>query len=149
MEKGITREVTTILKAIAILTVIFTHANGKLAFVGVPLLCNSKFTSELCKGGMSTFLILSGYGLYCSYQKKGFDNWWDRKITKIFLPAILIQIVWFLLVSIYTYFSSKTITISWATLITDILCISQQNNIDGSMWYLSYLLFCYTVFYVF
>ena len=70
MEKGITREVTTILKAIAILTVIFTHANGKLAFVGVPLLCNSKFTSELCKGGMSTFLILSGYGLYCSYQKK-------------------------------------------------------------------------------
>ena len=95
------------------------------------------------------FLILSGYGLYCSYVKKDFDNWWDRKITNIFLPAMMIQIVWLLSFSIYSYLKSNIITISWITLVTDILCISQHNSIDGSMWYLSYLLFCYAVFYFF
>ena len=80
------------------------------------------------------FLILSGYGLYCSYVKKDFDNWWDRKITNIFLPAMMIQIVWLLSFSIYSYLKSNIITISWITLVTDILCISQHNSIDGSMW---------------
>ena len=55
MKKEFTREDTTILKAIAIMTVIFTHANGKQAFEGIPLLGNSRFTSELCMGGMSIF----------------------------------------------------------------------------------------------
>ena len=68
MKKRITREETTILKAIAIMTVIFTHANGKQAFEGIPLLGNSRFTSELCMGGMSIFLILSGYGLKKYYN---------------------------------------------------------------------------------
>ena len=127
MKNGITREETTILKAIAIMTVIFTHANGKQAFEGIPLLENSRFTSELCRSGMSIFLILSGYGLYCSYVKKDFNNWWDRKIMNIFLPAMMIQIVWFLSFSIYSYLKSNIITISWITLVTDILCISQHN----------------------
>ena len=58
---------------------------------------------------------------------------------------MLIQTVYFLL----EYFFDNGINIPWNTLITDILCISQQNSIDGTMWYLSYLLFCYTVFYIF
>ena len=37
------------LRGISILTVIFIHANGKLAFEGSPLLSDSKFTSELCR----------------------------------------------------------------------------------------------------
>lgn len=147
MKSGIAREETTVLKAISILTVIITHANGMKAFVGVPVLFDSKITSILCQGGMCTFLILSGYGLYSSYVEHGFENWWDRKIIKLFIPAMIIQIIWFFIFSFYTYYKEGHITISWSTVIGDILCVNQVNGIDGSIWYLSYLLFCYVVFY--
>ncbi len=83
MKNGITRDETIILKAIAILAVIFAHANGRYAFVDIPILQNSTFTSLICQGGMCMFLILSGYGLYCSHIENGFKNWWDKKITRI------------------------------------------------------------------
>lgn len=147
MKSGITREETTVLKAVAILMVILAHANGWKAFVGVPILQNSTLTSELCHGGMCVFMILSGYGLYCSYMENGIENWWDRKITKIFFPAMMIQIIWYSLFLGYSYFKQKEISISWGTVIGDIMCVNPENGIDGSLWYLSYLLFCYVMFF--
>ena len=55
MNVKISKEESTVLKAVSILTVIFTHANGAEAFVDIPVLRNSVFTSLLCQGGMCTF----------------------------------------------------------------------------------------------
>lgn len=148
MNVKISKEESTVLKAVSILTVILTHANGAQAFVGIPILHNSVFTSLLCQGGMCTFLLLSGYGLYCSYQNKGFDGWWDNKFEKIFFPAIVIQSLWYVISQLYIYIVNHDIQIDYSTIVLDILCFNPHNGIDGSVWYLSYLLFCYTMFYV-
>lgn len=72
MKKGISTDESTILKALAILTIIFTHANGKLAFEGVPLLSKSKFTSELAMGGDINLFNFIGVWSLLLISKKWF-----------------------------------------------------------------------------
>jgi len=143
----ISKDETMALKAISILTVILTHANGfSMSFVDIPILKNSIITSMFCQGGMCTFLILSGYGLYESLLTNGLSNFWDKKFKKIFVPAIIIQVLWSVLLSLEHYFSSGTMDFLFLNF-TDIVCSSPYNQIDGSIWYLSFLLFCYICFY--
>ena len=137
----ISREESRILKGIAILSVIFWHGCLYHAFNDVPVLKNPLISWYFCHGGMSLFLILSGYGLYESYVAKGLVFFWDNKISKIYLHAAFIQCVGVLIALI----TRKKMAIS----ILEILCISATNHIDGNMWYLSYLLFLYLLFYVF
>ncbi len=148
MRNGITREESTVLKAIAILTVVLVHAIGVKAFESLPVLDHPKFAVLLCKTGMCIFLLLSGYGLFCSYEDKGLNNWWDSKVRKIFLPAVLVQVIWYLLTVAFSLVKEGTVSVSWETLFGDLFCLTPQNEIDGTMWYLSYLLFCYALFFV-
>lgn len=144
----ITREQTTILKAIAILTVIFTHGNIlSKSFEYVPILKDEAIVSIFCQGGMCLFLILSGYGLFLSFSKNGLKNYWDNKFLKIFFPVIVAQLVWFLIYNIVTLILAKNVEIKWINVFGDLVCVNPLNGIDGSIWYMSFLLFCYICFY--
>lgn len=145
----IKREQSTLLKGIAILTVIFAHANGGKITDIIPILNNSKLMSIFCQGGMALFLLLSGYGVFTSYLNNGLRSYWDKKFKKIFIPAIFLQICYFVFTIIKQYIQFKEISIDWTTVVGSVFCISSKNSIDGAMWYLSYLFFCYMSFYIF
>ena len=144
----VTREQTTVLKAIAILTVIFTHGNIlSNSFEYVPVLKNEAIVSIFCQGGMCLFLILSGYGLFLSYSKNGLKNYWDNKFLKIFFPVIAAQLGWFTVYNIVKFIFEKSVDIKWINVFGDLVCVNPLNSIDGSIWYMSFLLFCYICFY--
>lgn len=146
----ISRDESTILKGIAILTVILAHANGwGHAFVSIPLLKSADAMGFLCQGGMTLFLFMSGYGLYQSYSSKKLLNYWDNKISKVFIPAVIIQALWVIAYSVYSGQFWRIVEGTGESFFAEIICINSSNNFDGTMWYLSYLLFCYLVFYCF
>ena len=150
IDMKISREESNILRAIAIMSVIITHANGWAhAFDKIPLLNNGKLTSFACQGGMALFLILSGYGLYKSYISKGLSGYWDNKFKKIFAPAIIIQVLWFLLCGIMNGNLISQLASPRDTLFAELMCLNQLNDVEGTMWYLSYLFFCYMSFFIF
>lgn len=144
----ITKEQTNALKGIAILTVIIAHGNIlSKSFDLVPVLKNVGIVSIITQGGMCLFLMLSGYGLFLSYSSNGLKNFWDNKFIKIFLPAILAQIVWLPIFNVLNSIFGRDIKINWSTLFGDLVCVNPLNALDGSIWYMSYLLFCYIFFY--
>lgn len=148
MNNIITRDQSKVLKGISILMVILTHANVFAnAFEGIPVLQNATITSILCHMGMCTFLILSGYGVYLSFLSKGFNGYWNNKIINIFIPAAMIQLIYLIVRTVYIYINSGENQLDLGTLIPDIFCLSQNNSIDGSMWYLSYQFFSYIIFF--
>lgn len=132
--KPISSELSLQLKAFAILLVVFEH----IAFLyGLP----ARYTNIIGTSGVHIFLILSGYGLYKSYRKKGisFKEYWNPKITKVFMPYATITILYNLL------FTKCEITL----LIKNIFCIDFTRSIDGTMWYMSFLLIWYMLFFIF
>ena len=148
MDAGISRDESLALKGISIITVILAHACGwARAFSGVPVLGNANIVGFLCQGGMTLFLFLSGYGLFVSFLENGIERYWDNKIKKVYIPAAIIQLIWLIICCTFngkSYFENEMSRLSF---FSELLCINQNNEIDGSMWYLSYLLFCYLYFY--
>ena len=147
-ETGIKREGTRALKGIAILTVILSHASAAGFFERVPLFSNKNLMSLFCEIGMSVFLILSGYGVMISFLEKGMEKFWDKKFLNIFFPAIFIQCVYLCIRMLQDYFNGG-VELDFQHLFSDVLCVGQTNGIDATMWYLSYLIFCYISFYFF
>jgi len=76
-------------------------------------------------------LIISGYGLCCSYQKHGLKYFWLKKLVHIILP--------YYLVSFAACFAIGTLTSKKAV---EILLFQP-------LWYMWYLLIWYAIFYVF
>ena len=145
----ISRGETSILKAISIISVIMAHAYGWAnIFEGIPVLRSYRIWSFFVQTGLTIFFFLSGYGVYQSYHIKGLENYWNNKIEKIFIPAALVQIIWFIILPFWgdKLFENNS---EGLTLWEDVLCISHENSLDGTMWFLSFLLFCYLCFYMF
>ena len=115
-------EFTTMLRAVAILMIMQQH------------LCGFVFGSRIFTpfgGGVAIFLIISGYGLTKSAQRKGFDNFWNKKFVRVFLPWAIVWIVLSLIGKEVAFTS-----------------VSSLFLLDSTNWYLQYLLLCYIVFYV-
>ncbi|MBE5823708.1 MAG: acyltransferase [Butyrivibrio sp.] len=147
---SISREESKILKAIAIMSVIFAHGYGWAgAFACVPIINSRRLLTFFVQCGLTLFLFLSGYGVYHSYSEKGFGAYWNNKIDKVFVPATIIQLVWCLVLFLC---NSKSLVLGegeWYELFLDIICVNPHNRADGTMWFLSFLLFCYLSFYFF
>ena len=95
-------------------------------------LCNIMGT-----GGVAIFLILSGYGITVSYNQKGITKYyWLNKINKIFIPYWGITMV---------YIISKNIW-DMEIILKNMLFIDYDRNIDGTMWYLSFAVLWYLIF---
>lgn len=113
---------STQLKGIAILLVLLGHTH--LIYKG--------------SGGVALFLLLSGYGLTYSYNEKGRNSFWIKKVKKIYLPYLIIIV--FQIVT-YRIKDTKRILIS-------LLGLDFGLTVDGTMWFLSFLLFFYLCFYL-
>lgn len=83
--------------------------------------------------GVSVFLIISGWGLTISTNKKGLKGFWTKKLVRVFLPWLF---VWLAMV----FLNGKT-KFSASSLLSLFL-------LDSTNWYLQYLLLCYLFFYI-
>lgn len=131
----IDKETSTVLKGIAILLVILTHY-PKDALTGTMF-------NGLGGWGVSIFLFLSGYGLYLSYSKNGLKNYWIKKLKKIYIPFIVAMIVQTIIQVIVLKINFKI-----QDLLPSLFGVNPSNIIDGSMWYISYLIIWYILFYI-
>lgn len=122
------RTCTSELKGISILLVILGHLK-LIHFAGA--------------WGVSTFLILSGFGLTRSYLKNGLDNFFMNKFKKIMIPYVLITIFWiiideFILGKKYAFFN----------ILFSLLGLNFHTTIDLSMWYITFQLLWYCSFFI-
>lgn len=118
---------TSELKGIAILLVISNH---------IGLIREGAW-------GVSLFLILSGFGLTLSYYKNGLDGYLKKRVSKVLIPYTILTFIWILLDFILF---KKTYGV-----VKSVLCIlglGFKSPVDSSMWYITYLLIWYIVFYV-
>ena len=123
--KFLSYEHSQYLKGIATIFIIISHLIG---YIGETVLA-----SPLGGIGVAMFLFLSGYGLQESYKKNTLNNFWRKKILRIFIPYTI-----FITLKSIIYYK----TFSFKEYIMDIFFI------DSSYWYISYLIKCYVLFYI-
>lgn len=133
------KSITEIVRGFAIIFVILGHILG-----GTFGLTSTHVTMLLGTGGVNIFLFLSGYGLFESYRVKGlnFRLFWNKKLNKIFIPYGIMTILYYGYLSLMHQQPGRTF------LLENILCIDFTRSIDGTMWYMSYILIWYGVFFL-
>lgn len=136
---SIDRTASGYLRAVAIILVILSHLlHGKFSWV------STQTASLMGTGGVSIFLLLSGYGLFCSWQTKGIDtkNYWSGKLRKVFLPYMVVTVLYWL------YLMCIGVFLDGGILLENLLCLDFQRYMDGTMWYMSFLLIWYFLFFL-
>lgn len=130
--KGISKEITAVLKIFAILCVLVEHIAR--AYWGM----NERMANCFGTGGVALFLFLSGYGLYQSAKQHGITTvYWQKKIQKVLFPYWLVTIMYVVLCRIQ---------VSAPILLQNLLTVDYNRSIDGTMWYLSLLVLFYIAF---
>ncbi len=116
------RNSSTILRGIAILYILLGHT-GYFAWGGA--------------GGVVLFLLLSGYGLDQSREKDGLGRYWNKRIRKVYLPYAIVGL--FVL-------AGRRIRDARVIACT-ILGLDLGLIADPTMWYISFILLWYLVYY--
>lgn len=129
MKKQYTIKITNILKGIAILIVMlghyFRYAYTDSVFSGVGY--------SIGYFGAALFAFLSGFGIYLSYEKKGFGQYWlINKFIKIYVPFLIVNMF-----SMTIYWNSHYPIWKRIFWITD----------DEVLWYIPFILVFYILFY--
>lgn len=75
---------TTILKGIAIFTVVWGHVTAKLGVSHIQMV------AEI---GVWLFLFCSGYGCWLSMKKNGIKGFWRKRIIKVFMPFWVCELI--------------------------------------------------------
>ena len=114
---------STILKAVAIIFVIMSHT-------GI-FPCGGAI-------GVHLFLVVSGYGIYCSLEKES-DNYWKKRIKSVYLPYLFSTVIF--LIARYFLWGK----LSFTTVIISLLGLDFNRNADPTMWYISYIFACYLI----
>lgn len=112
---------TDMIKGVAILSVMWAHCGAGL---GVPML---QFIAGI---GVSLFLVCSGYGLMCSYQKNGLQYFWRKRFFKILIPCWLVYLIEALVMQKY----------DWQEMLLRTFLLQDAN------WYIPYILLSYVLF---
>lgn len=135
---AIDRNISEYIRGIAIVFVVLGHILG-----GVFGIIDTHTTSILGIGGVTIFLLLSGYGLFQSYQQNGLQGktYWDKKIEKVFLPYTVITVLY------YLYMRLTGTAPGAIALLRNVLCVDYARTMDGTMWYMSFLLLWYLAFF--
>lgn len=118
---------TDIIKGYAIFGVLFGHVTSYSGIEGVEFLSGTAVT---------LFIMLSGYGVYYSYMKKGLNGFWKNRLLRIFLPYFIAE-------SIYLLVSGRNVGV--LDLVLDYLLIKPIHQFG---WYLTYIVVCYLIFFV-
>lgn len=83
------RSFTDILKGFSILTIVWAHSGAKLGVGGIQFIAGV---------GVSLFLICSGFGLECSYQKNELNQFWRKRILNVAIPFWCVEFIGLLVV---------------------------------------------------
>lgn len=133
MKLTITKELTAELKGIAILMVIIGHLSQ---------IFGTSFLNYMGAFGVGIFLFISGYGLTLSFESKGLDNFFKKRIVTVWMPYAIVTFVLIIL----SYFQG--ITFDAKTNLLLILGFDYNRSIDPTMWYISFILLWYVLFYI-
>lgn len=89
--------------------------------------------------GVALFLILSGYGLHESYRKNGLKDFWRKRLSKVYMPYIIVMIIEIAI----DYLCLKK---SYTLIQIVGIFFGRGEVLDGTMWYIFYLLLFYIAF---
>ena len=89
--------------------------------------------------GVAIFLIVSGYGLYISFEKNGLNCFFRKRLFKVLIPYWIVTILWILIDYILelNVYSKKELLFSF---------LGFFNKIDVTMWFISFIIFWYVCF---
>lgn len=121
------RDVTNIIKGIAILMIVLGHAGNRIP--------GSRILTPLGAVGVGMFLICSGYGLEKSYIKNGLSHYWSKKLYGVYMPWVLIEVIG---ISFHPQMS----------ILDFMLDLTLIHPLHPFGWYMQYLLIWYAAFYV-
>ena len=126
---------STQMKAIAILMVLAGHILNKFFEFDVQI------CSILGTGGVAIFLILSGYGVMSSYLNKGITrDYWLNKLKRVMIPYWIVMLIWI-------FASGLFAKLDISTILLNLLFADLYRNVDGTMWYMSFLMIWYVLFF--
>ncbi|PEW16951.1 hypothetical protein COD21_04285 [Bacillus cereus] len=115
------------LKGIAIILVILGHL---------------QLISHAGAWGVAIFLIVSGFGLTQSYLKSGINNFFKKRVSKVLVPYSIVTLIW---VVIDAFIGIKH---SISSTILALIGINLNEEFDKSMWYITFILMWYIIFYI-
>lgn len=138
----ITKEEALILKAIAIISIIFAHFWGWIC--PLPELM-STLMSSISQAGVEVFLFLSGYGIMCSYRNSGMKHFWKKRFLKIYIPLLIVTLPQ-LVIKIWSYRNNIADLYIRSTLLSA-LGLYPNNLLDGTLWFIPFILLQYIFFY--
>lgn len=133
-------ELSNAAKGVCSLIIMFFHIYGCF-FLEVS--ASRLILGRLMKMAMFGFLFLSGYGCMKSYEKNGLVGYWERKIKKIYYPAVLANIIGFF-VSVLILGGVN----NWERdeIFSTIFLFPSESRVNGFLWYLQFLLLWYFAF---
>lgn len=139
----ISKKETHILKAVSILAIIVCHFYGWIDTSSAIL---SRISSSLSQSGVFLFLFLSGYGICKSYKINALKNYWKKRLSKIYIPFLLVVIPQFLL-KVWNYRNNIS-DMYIASTVLSAFGLYPNNLLDGTLWFVCYILFEYVLFYL-
>jgi len=128
---------TNQMKGIAILIIIVTHVAQIQGYPGYFSLFH-----HLGFPSVAIFLVLSGYGIFLSIEKKGLNNFFSKRVMRVYIPFILAMTCKIL---IFDYFILNKRSSVGNKLLNIFLAPS---SLDMNMWFIVYILFWYCITYV-
>ncbi len=128
---------TNQMKGIAILIIIVHHVSLALSGTGyLSLLHHLGFPS------VSVFLVLSGYGIFLSIENKGLNNFFSKRVMRVYIPFVLAMICKIL---IFDYFILNEKSRVGSSLLNIFLAPA---TLDMNMWFIVYIFFWYCITYI-
>lgn len=127
----LSKDVFSVCKGLAILLVMVSHAGN---YYGTTIL------TPLGSWGVGIFLILSGYGLSCSFVRRGLKGYWKNRIVTAYLPYAAVE-----LIGISFRIGGAYQNLDVGAIIKDLLLI---DPIHPFGWYMQCLFLCYAAFYL-
>lgn len=129
---------TNQIKGLAILLILFNH----LCYYTDPLPSLYSIWSEVGMIGVTIFFVFSGYGTCISIQKKGIQDFFRKRVVRIFIPLIYAL---FLLLSLYIVLVPD---MQNNFLVEMPRILFSMESLDGKMWFIIFVLAWYFLLYV-
>lgn len=82
--------------------------------------------------GVQLFLIVNGYGIYCSMEK-GANDFWKTRINFVYYPYLFCVVI-FLTMRNFIYGE-----MSFSTVVVNLLGQDFNFNADPAIWYITYV----------
>lgn len=135
---AIRKSTSDIVKFICSIIILMGHIGGELDSYGIFVLIRR--TGPVA---MFAFLFLSGYGLVQSYYVNGLDQFWEKKIKKVYIPAVCVNMF-----EALELLALNKIEYNRRVIFTEVFLLnSTQTTINSLLWFLHLLFIWYVLFF--